>query len=65
MDDNEFPQGEKLGLDNVTIYNIFPYLWNTTAHYLEEAGVSWFVYQPNTKWVILYLESFTFSECHF
>jgi hypothetical protein len=65
MDDNEFPQGEKLGLDNTTIYNIFPYVWNTTATYLEQAGVSWFIYQPNPTLVILYLESSAISQCHF
>lgn len=49
MDDNGFPGGEKLGLDKETIWNVFPYKWNTTADYLEAAGVSWFVYQPNRK----------------
>jgi phospholipase C len=52
MDDNEFPQGEKLGLDNETIYNIFPYEWKTTAEYLEQANISWNIYQPNAKLVI-------------
>jgi phospholipase C len=48
MDNNEFPGGEKIGLSNAT-WNIFPYEWKNTAEYLEDAGVSWRVYQPNKK----------------
>ena len=55
MDDNEFPGGEKLGLSDA-IWNVFPYKWKTTADYLEQAGVSWRVYQPNAKCVSPYFK---------
>ncbi|PWN47374.1 phosphoesterase-domain-containing protein [Violaceomyces palustris] len=43
--DNNENEGCETALDGSTKYSCYPYKWKTVPEYLEEAGISWQVYQ--------------------